>query len=97
MSSESPPPADQPPAGPVTIPPEQPPEQVQIGLADILGHMSTDARVKMTVAPAAFAGAAADDPRVTEVATRLENVARLSAELRAELEALQALRPDESA
>jgi hypothetical protein len=95
MAGESDPPVDDaPPVGPVTIPPEDSPEQVQLGLTDILEHLTMNAQAQIAARPAALgaAGAAGPEPEVT---ARLANVARLSAELNAELAALDALRPAE--
>jgi hypothetical protein len=66
---------------------------VQLGLTDILDHLTTNADQQMSVVRSVRRDEGMQEPQVDELNQRLANVNRLTAELQAELRALEALRP----
>ncbi|WP_448628519.1 hypothetical protein [Geodermatophilus sp. URMC 64] len=74
-------------------PPDEPPAQVPLALSDVLEHLIRGAESQAQVSASTRAEAGMAAPQVDELNRRLVNVGRLAGELRAELAALEALRP----
>lgn len=81
---------------PATFVPPQVPPPVQLGLTDILAHLTRNAEEQARVTSADRQIQGMDTPRVDELNRRLAHVRHLAAELQAELAAIEALRPDQT-
>ena len=82
-----------PPLEAIFLPPEVEPRPVHLTLTDVLSHLSRSAEAQTRLPPAVREEQGLDAARTEELNRRLANVTRLVAELQAELEAVEALRP----